>query len=38
VCPVHGGVSTPSEQCVDDIAREVIADRKHVPSVGRTTG
>lgn len=30
VRPVHGGVPTTSESRLDDIAREVVADQKHV--------
>lgn len=30
VSPVHGGVPTASERRIDDVAREVVADQKHV--------
>jgi hypothetical protein len=34
---VHGGVTTPAQRGVDDVAFELLADGKHHASVGRTS-
>ena len=35
VRPVHGGISTLSQGCVDDVTLEFFAGRKHISRLGR---